>query len=167
MAFGKHIKVLLDHNISLQLRLKYFDTCVGPALLFGTAVLPMTRTQLQDLDRLQRKMLRRIVGWRRIEGEDCRDTMVRMNQRLSRAIFLSTLADLVCSQSMEVYISPYRCLSITLGSYNAQIQFQSSIRSGGIRNSVQNAWSSTTEMGGPHTWIWLEDLVTISWKTLT
>ena len=85
MAFGKHIKVLLDHNISLQLRLKYFDACVGPAILFGTAVLPMTRTQLQDLDRLQRKMLRRIVGWRRIEGEDWRDTMVRMNQRLSRA----------------------------------------------------------------------------------
>ena len=84
MAFGKHIKVLLDHNISLQLRLKYFDACVGPAILFGTAALPMTRTQLQDLDRLQRKMLRRIVDWRRIEEEDWRDTMLRMNQRLSR-----------------------------------------------------------------------------------
>ena len=62
MAFGKHIKFLLDHNISLQLRLKYLDACVGPAILFWTVVLPMTRTQLQDLDRLQRKMLRRIVG---------------------------------------------------------------------------------------------------------
>ena len=61
MAFDKHIKVLLDRNISLQLRLKYFDACVGPAILFGTIVLQMTRTQLQDFDRFQRKMFRRIV----------------------------------------------------------------------------------------------------------
>ena len=84
MTFGKHIKVLLDHNISLQLQLKYFDACVGPAIPFGTAILPMPKIQLQDFDRLQRTMLRRIMGCGRIEGEDWRDTMVRMNQRLSR-----------------------------------------------------------------------------------
>lgn len=37
------------------------------------------------LDQLQRKMLRRIVGWRRIPGESWEDTMRRMKLRLEHA----------------------------------------------------------------------------------
>ena len=33
-------------------------------------------------------MLRRIVGWRRVEGEEWRATMIRMNGRLARALHL-------------------------------------------------------------------------------
>ena len=33
-AFAKHKAVLLDHNVSLQLRLKYFCARNGPAMLF-------------------------------------------------------------------------------------------------------------------------------------
>ena len=83
-AFRKHTCVLLDHNISLRLRLKMFTASIGPALLFGTSVLPMTKHHLQKFDILQRKMMRRIIGWRRIDGEDWNGTMKRTNDRLEQ-----------------------------------------------------------------------------------
>ena len=83
-SFHKHISVLLDDHVSLQLRLKYFDICIGPMILFGMAVFPTTRGQIEDMDRLQRQMLRRIIGWRRVDGEDWKDTMKRMKLRLER-----------------------------------------------------------------------------------
>ena len=48
----------------------------------------MKKNQIEDMDRLQRKMLRRIVGWRRIDGEEWKDTMKQMNLRLSRVLDL-------------------------------------------------------------------------------
>ena len=83
-SFHKHKSVLLDHNVPLRLRLKYFDASIGPSILFAIAVLPMTKGRLQELDKLQRKMLRRIVGWRRIENEDWSISMKRMNDRLDQ-----------------------------------------------------------------------------------
>ena len=81
-AFAKHKAVLLDHNVSLKLRLKYFDASIDPAILFGTPVMPMTKVQLQEMDRIQKKMLRRIVGWRRMDDELWNETMTRMNLRI-------------------------------------------------------------------------------------
>ena len=40
------------------------------------------------MDRLQRKMIRRIVGCRRIDGEEWKEIMKRMNLRLSRGLDL-------------------------------------------------------------------------------
>ena len=87
-SFHKHKSVLLDHHVSLQLRLKYFDACVGPTILFGMVVFPMTRSQIGDMDRLQLQMLRRIDGWRRIDGEEWKERMKRMNLQLSRGLDL-------------------------------------------------------------------------------
>ena len=61
-SFHKHKSVVLDHNVSPRLRLKYFDTCIAPALLFGMSVLSMTKGRLQELDTMQRNMMRRIIG---------------------------------------------------------------------------------------------------------
>ena len=61
-AFHKHKSVLLEHKLSIKLRLKYFDACVGLALLFGTAVLPLSRFQYAEFDKFQMKMMRRVVG---------------------------------------------------------------------------------------------------------
>ena len=47
-------------------------------MLFGMSVLPMTKGRLQELDRIQRKMMRRIVGSRRIEDEDWSIIMKRI-----------------------------------------------------------------------------------------
>ena len=80
--FAKHNAVLLDHNVYLKLRLKYFATSIGSAILFGTPVMPMTKVQLQEMDRIQRKMLRRTVGWRRVDDEPWNETMTPLNLRL-------------------------------------------------------------------------------------
>ena len=62
---------------------------IGNRLLYWimivSIVISMFRIHFQDLDRLQRKILKRILGWRRIAGEDWNDSMLRMNQRFSRA----------------------------------------------------------------------------------
>ena len=48
----------------------------------------MTRGQSEDMYRLQRHMLRRIVEWRRIDGEELQETMKRMNLQLSHGLDL-------------------------------------------------------------------------------
>ena len=60
-SFRKHKSVLLDHHVSLQLRLKYVDSCVGPPILCRMTAFPMTRGRIEDMDRLQRQILRRII----------------------------------------------------------------------------------------------------------
>ena len=61
-AFHKHKSVLFDYHVSLGHRLKFFNICVTSSLLFELSVLPLSYTQLKEMDVLQRKMLRRIVG---------------------------------------------------------------------------------------------------------
>ena len=91
-AFHKHRKVLLNHHVPLDLRLKFFDACISPCAIFAIAILPLSQSQIQSICIVQRKMLRRVVGWRRIDGEPWRDTMIRMNQRLTRAMDLHFIA---------------------------------------------------------------------------
>ena len=83
--FHKHKKIILNQNVSLKKRLKFFDACITPVVLFSLAVLPMLKSKIDALDVLQRKMLRRIVGWRRMPEESWRDTMVRMQTRMENA----------------------------------------------------------------------------------
>ena len=48
-------------------------------------MLSLTRTQLDRLGSAQRKMLRNIVGWVRIDGEERKTTVRRMKQRMNNA----------------------------------------------------------------------------------
>ena len=61
-AFHTHKTVLLDHHVPFGSRLKFFNRCVTPSILFGLSVLPLSRTKFKEIDILQRKMIRRIVG---------------------------------------------------------------------------------------------------------
>ena len=83
-----------------------FTASIGPALLFGMVVLPVTRHHLQKLDILQRKMLRRIVGWRRIDGEAWKETMKRMNNRLEEGqrLFFCEPWSMVLARSQWRYV---------------------------------------------------------------
>ena len=76
-SFHKHKKVILNRHVSVAKRLKFFDVCVSPSILFALVCFPLIRGQVEDLDILQRKMIRRIVGWRRIDGEPWDETMRR------------------------------------------------------------------------------------------
>lgn len=77
-AFHKHRRWLLNRNIQIQLRLRLFSSAVTPSALFTTSVLSLTRAQLNRLGFVQRKMLRYIVRWVRINGEDWEIAMHRM-----------------------------------------------------------------------------------------
>ena len=70
----------------MKLRLKLFDAVVSPCVLFGLGALPMYATLREKVDITQRKMLRRIVGWRRIPDEPWDITMERMKNRVNDAL---------------------------------------------------------------------------------
>ena len=74
--------------MSLKLRLKFFNAVVTPVMLFSLHTLALTKIQLESINVLQRKMLRSIVGWVRMSGEDWSETMRRMNHKISVALEL-------------------------------------------------------------------------------
>lgn len=84
--FHLHRQSLLNKHVSLKNRLKLFQAVVTPAVLYGLSTLPLTDKQFADLDVVQRRMLRSIVGWRRVDGEEWVVTMRRMNSRVSYAL---------------------------------------------------------------------------------
>lgn len=65
-----YIYILLDRTVCLGLVLDIFTASVGPALLRAIPVLPMMKSHPRTFDKMQRKMLRRIIGWRRIDGDN-------------------------------------------------------------------------------------------------
>ena len=87
-SFQKHRKCLLNKHISLKRRLHYFDVCITPCVLVALTSFPMLRSQLEALDILQRKILRRIVGWRSLPDESWEATMSRMKRRLEHGQML-------------------------------------------------------------------------------
>ena len=89
--FRSHKQVLCSPHISLKLRLQFFEATITPSVLYGLTTLPLTQSQLDRLDAAQHRMLRSIVGWVRIEGEDWRDTMHRMKLRLQHALAMHPL----------------------------------------------------------------------------
>ena len=86
MKFGQHTNTLCNRNISIKLRLKLFDSVVSPSLLFGLAILPLQASCIEKLDIIQRKMLRKIVGWVRIPEELWNETMRRMFAKVEHAL---------------------------------------------------------------------------------
>ena len=76
----------MDSNIPVGLRLRFFDAVVSPGALYSCAVLALNTDQLERFDIVQRKMLRRIVGWRRVQGKDWECTMHRMKIRVQSAL---------------------------------------------------------------------------------
>ena len=77
---------LCNRKIPVHLRLKLFDSVVSPTVLYSLSTTPLTATQCERLDGVQRKMLRRIVGWVRIDDEGWDVTGHRMKQRLQLAL---------------------------------------------------------------------------------
>ena len=54
---------LEDKHVDIKLRLKLFKIAVSPAALYSLETCPLTQHQLEHLDIIQRKMLRKIVGF--------------------------------------------------------------------------------------------------------
>ena len=61
--FGSLDKTLLNHWVNLHSRLKLFDACITPALLYSLETCPLTQGLLSKIEATQRKMLRRMIGF--------------------------------------------------------------------------------------------------------
>ena len=84
--FHRHRRVLVNKNVSIKLRMKFFDAVVTPTILFGLHTSALAGVQLSKLDSIQRRMLRSMVGWIRIQDESWHDTMSRMKSRVAKAL---------------------------------------------------------------------------------
>ena len=79
---------LLNKKVPVKLRLRLFDTVVTPTVIYSLSTTPLTTAQLAKLDAVQRKMLRRIIGWIRFDDEEWETTGQRMKARLDAALHL-------------------------------------------------------------------------------
>ena len=64
--FGQYRHILSNQKISIRQCLNFFDVVVTPTILYGIAILPLSATLIEDIEVVQRKMLRKIVGWVRV-----------------------------------------------------------------------------------------------------
>ena len=103
---------------------------------------------------------------RRRVQERHHDTYEVSSGTWASSIVLPALAHEVSMKSMEIHTTYHWRVSITLGSYNVQIQLQPAIRSGVRISSTQNCRTTTAKMGRPYTCIRLENLVATLWKAL-
>ena len=76
--FCVHRQTLQNKHVSIRNRMGLFGIVVSPAVLYRFSSMALTGKQLLDLDRVQRRMLRSIVGWRRSADEEWSDTMRRI-----------------------------------------------------------------------------------------
>ena len=88
MRFHQHRDVLLDRNVNVRSRLRFFQSVITPTILYGLPACALTAQEMESLDILQRKMLRRIVGWVHVEPEEWCETMRRMRTRVDAALRL-------------------------------------------------------------------------------
>ena len=58
MKFHQHTDVLIDKNVCIRSRLRFFDAIISPTILFGLGTCALTQQQINQLDRVQRRMLR-------------------------------------------------------------------------------------------------------------
>ena len=92
-------KWLTHTHIPVEQRLKYSESVVKPAALFGLHILPLSLKDLHHIASMQRRMLRLVVGWRRQTDEPWADTMRRMRNRVQRALS-TTSSSLSWEQSL-------------------------------------------------------------------
>ena len=77
---------LHDKYNNIKLRLKLFNSAISPTLLYSLETCPLTQHQLEQLDILQRKMLKKIVGWIYDDNDTWEEIGHRMKIRLESAL---------------------------------------------------------------------------------
>ena len=85
MKFNEHKDTLLNRHVFLRLRLKFFDSVIALTILFRLVTCPLTSNQLQQLEVVQNRMLRSIVGWAPLVDNDWHELMQKMNRKFENA----------------------------------------------------------------------------------
>ena len=84
--FHKRKYIFQNTSISVKLKLKYFQVYNTPCALYSLGALILGKASLERMAIVQRKMLRLIVGWNRIEGESWKTFMQRMKVKVSNTL---------------------------------------------------------------------------------
>ena len=80
--------------------MKLFISTVLPCLMFGLSSVPLQSKHLKMIQTTQNKMMRRMVGWRRLQNEPWSDTMHRMKQRVASMLKVAPCPDF-CSGALQ------------------------------------------------------------------
>ena len=103
-----------NRNISIKLSLRLFDAVVTPTVVFGLVSMPLTASDLNQLDAIQRRMLRSLV---RVHDEPWRGRMIRVKKCVRLAlhyIFMSSKAGNIDLQ-INYFHLPQRSLEHVVG----------------------------------------------------
>ena len=99
--------VFEDKLVPIQLRLKLFDAVVTSTVLYSLETCPLSESLGTRLDVVQRKMLRRMVGWVSSSGDSWEDIGRRMKNRLQQCLDKSPVID----WSEAVYNRKSKCFN--------------------------------------------------------
>ena len=120
MRFHQHRDILTNKHLSRYSRIKFFDAVITPTILFGLSSCAMTRARMCSLDTLQRRMLRKIVGWTRVVDEPWEDTMRRMRLKVDSALTEYPMEDWSAQLLRRQFRLAYRVGNMT-GSWPARL----------------------------------------------
>ena len=77
---------LVDKRVNVKLRLRLFASTVTPTLVYSMDTTPLTEKQLKQVDVVQNKMLRKMVGWIMHREESWEESGHRMKMRMEAAL---------------------------------------------------------------------------------
>ena len=77
---------LINRHVDVKLRLRLFDSVVTPAVLYSLSTAPLTAKDLERLAVTQRKMIRSIVGWVKLNENDWADMYRRLGAKVDAAL---------------------------------------------------------------------------------
>ena len=82
-AFSKFASLLKCREISLESRLRMFAKAVHPAMLWCAGSWNLRKNQLATLREQQRRMLRKMIGFKKLDTEDLENFMRRTNTTMN------------------------------------------------------------------------------------
>ena len=142
--FHTNRKWLCNTLIPIKHRLQLFVAIVEPTILFGLDVLPISKADLKRLGALQRRMLRRIIGWRRSESDTWEETMRQMKERMHRA-----MQSFYCRPWEELVLRKQWRLAYHIASCDASAWTKLSIRWDPARGDDQDQQQGFRSRGRP------------------
>ena len=86
MKFRQLATTLTNTHINIALRLKLFGAVVSPTLCYSLDTCALTLAQPDMVDAIQRKMMRRMIGWQIFDEDGWEDVGRRMKQKLTQAL---------------------------------------------------------------------------------
>ena len=67
---------LTNKHVLSSLRLRLFNSVITPTMLYGLTTCPLTKNDYDQLAVIQRKMLKKIIGWTKLPDDEWDDVYI-------------------------------------------------------------------------------------------